>query len=223
MNRVRVVLAAPLLLSALLAEPRAQTPAPAGGDLVVVETAIVDNAGRPVPGLTPEQFEVTIAGRPHKVVAATFVDAARANAVGLPGPDAAGGRLVFIAVDRHGFSALESVAICVAAQSFVDNLQPNDRVGVITYPAGVTLDPTTDRVAIRKALETIVVAPSAPAVPGAPAPAPVPVEPRHSPKAGLESLREAVERLAAIPDRKYLVVVSPGVPGTPEEVGDLPE
>ena len=101
MNRVRVVLAAPLLLSAILAEPRAQTPAPTAGDLVVVEAAVVDKTGRPVPGLTPDQFEVTIDGRAHRVVAATFVDAARANVLGLPGPHARGGRVVFLAIDRH--------------------------------------------------------------------------------------------------------------------------
>ena len=224
MKWVRVVLAAPLLLSALVAEPQArqQSPAPAATDLIPVDAAVVDDSGDPVPGLGPDQFDVIIGGRARRVVTAAFVDAARANAAGIPGPDASGGRLFVIAIDLSSFNALESVAICVAAQSLVDHLALTDRVSVVTYPSGVTLDPTTDRVAIRKALETVVV--QSPFSPSAPPPelaAKLPDQGELTRK-GLESLLAVVGRLAAIDERKIVVLVSPGIPGTAEEVVDLP-
>ena len=39
----------------------------AGGDLILVDVAVVDGTGHSVPGLTPDQFDVTISGEPSFV------------------------------------------------------------------------------------------------------------------------------------------------------------
>ncbi|MGE5816323.1 MAG: hypothetical protein ACM36C_17695, partial [Acidobacteriota bacterium] len=45
-----------------------------GVELVTVEVGAVDKDGRPVRGLTPEDFKVTVAGQPRRIVTAEYVE-----------------------------------------------------------------------------------------------------------------------------------------------------
>ena len=113
-------------------------------DALDVGVAVVDHTGRPVPGLPPETFEVSVDGHPGKVVSAEFMEPKD-------------GRVFVLAIDTASFTTAESTGVVVTAQGFVDRLQPADKVGVFTYPEpGTHLNPTGDRVEIRHAIETLV-------------------------------------------------------------------
>ena len=112
-------------------------------DVVDIDVAVVDRGGRPVPGLTPDAFDVAIDGARRVVMSAEFSAAGE-------------GRLFVLAIDAASFTAAESVGVAATVQGFVDRLQPNDRVAVYAYPGA---EPRTqasgDRVEIRHALETL--------------------------------------------------------------------
>ena len=55
-----------------------------GVDLVAVDVNVVDRNGQPVAGLTAEQFEVSVDGKPRRVASATFLDYASAKAAEPP-------------------------------------------------------------------------------------------------------------------------------------------
>ena len=45
-----------------------------GVDLIAVDAAVVDKDGNPIAGVKPEQFEVTVDGKPRRVVSAEFLE-----------------------------------------------------------------------------------------------------------------------------------------------------
>ena len=123
-----------------------------GVDLIAVDVAVVDKNGNPIAGVKPEQFEVTVDGKPRRVVSAEFLqftsrdrpasieavpDAApeplySSNAE--PAPAASRGRLIYIAVDQASFKPLAARGVMEAARKFIDRLQPDDRVGLVAFP-----------------------------------------------------------------------------------------
>jgi VWFA-related protein len=171
---LRHLLLAVLVIGATLsAQQRTPTPSFRSGiDLIAIDAEVFDKEGRPVEALTPDAFEVTVGGHARRVVSATFVDYAHANstlastlelpgATGLPSRPAGArtparaGRLFVLVVDCSTFNALEARAVLEAARNFVKALQPDDRVGVLAFPVGPALDPTTDRTSVLAALDEI--------------------------------------------------------------------
>jgi VWFA-related protein len=161
--------------------PRArQDPAAfkSGVTLVRIDVTVLDRDGRPVPGLTAADFEVKLNGRVQPVRSVTFLPAAAAiepmagavgptfDAVTLPAPPpgtpvapatARGAPRAFvILVDDLSFLPTRGRELFAAAARFVAALPPNDRVGLATTTGVGTINPTTDRAAIRDALTRVV-------------------------------------------------------------------
>jgi VWFA-related protein len=139
-------------------------------DLVAVDVQVVDNSGTPIAVLGPEDFEVSIAGKRRRVVSAEFIRSTdvdgtpfrqseirpEATNLWVDAPDADAGRVYILAFDIGSLSVGDSRAVVGSALTFVDRLLPTDRVGLHTFPIGPRLDPTTNRVALRQLLATVV-------------------------------------------------------------------
>lgn len=115
----------------------------AGVDLVSVDVSVLDGDGRPLEGLTPDDFVLEVDGRARPVVSAQFVNltAPAGSRAALSGDhfstNAAtdDGRLVMIAVDQRHIRRAGGNEALRAAGTFVDALHPDDRVAVasLTY------------------------------------------------------------------------------------------
>ena len=123
-----------------------------GVDLIAVDVAIVDKNGNPVTGVRPDQFEVTVDGKPRRVVSAEFVEFASREKPGEAtpaaekpaqllfssnepsAPGAPRGRLIYLAIDQASFKPLGARGAMEAARRFIDRLQPDDRVGLVAFP-----------------------------------------------------------------------------------------
>ena len=148
-----------------------------GVDVIAVDVQVIDRDGRPVAGLGPDKFEVTMDGRRRRVVSAEFVASHRAgtplappagppgilppeggshNAYEPPSPGSASHRVIVLAVDCLSFSAGVSRGAMEAARGFIARLPPADSVGLFAYPSGPKVDPTTDHASVIHALDSIV-------------------------------------------------------------------
>jgi len=152
-----------------------------GIELISIDVSVVDKSGNPIRQLRPDQFEVTVDGKPRRVVTAEFVDFVPAPPVSVapgaapgipapayssnetPGAGAPPGRLVVIAVDQGSFRPLGARAAAEAARRFIDRLQPQDRVGLVAFPApGPAISPSKNHAAVRDALVRIIGSADAP-------------------------------------------------------------
>jgi VWFA-related protein len=161
-----------LLLMALAASALASQVPPvfeSNVDVVAIDASVVDGRGVPARGLSPDDFAVSVDGRPRHVVAAEFVDFAAAPAEAPPAeaPPAASdfstnegvrpGRLVLLAIDQGNISAGRGRAAIRAADRLLDQLTSSDRVGLVAFPPpGPGVDPTADHKAVRDALAKVV-------------------------------------------------------------------
>ena len=135
-------------------------------DVIAVDVQVIDRDGRPVTGLGPEKFTVTINGRRHRVLSAEFVDRRASpgdsnRSVGSAATSAqtaatAGGRVMMLAVDCISFSPGIVRSAIETTRRFVERLPSEDRVGLVAYPIGPDIEPTTDRSAVIRALESVV-------------------------------------------------------------------
>ncbi len=140
-------------------------------DLVVLDVQVVDATGRPAVGLPASSFDVRIDGRRRKVVSADLLHYApgggNTTAAGVspggpaarniwPASTTAPGRTFVLAVDAVSLSSGEGAGVVRAARAFVDRLPTNDAVGIVMFPRGATLRPTTDRDAVRGAIGKVV-------------------------------------------------------------------
>jgi VWFA-related protein len=134
-------------------------------DLIAVDVQVIDRDGRPVAGLAPDKFDVTINGRKRRVVSADLIVASGAvrppsGSAGAPvtadAPAVAPpGRVVILAIDGTSFNSAAARGAMVAARTFVQRLPEDDLVGLFSYPLGPKIDPTTDRAAVVRALDTV--------------------------------------------------------------------
>lgn len=149
-------------------------------DLIVLDVQVVDAAGRPIRGLLPSHFEVTIDGRRRDVLAANLMEYSAAPVAapsdkppfGVDGVTASGtaasaapasaasaaphGRFYVLAVDTMSFNQSVSRGMVTAAKRFLAHLRPDDVVGVYAYPTGPSLDPTTDHSAVARTLDRVI-------------------------------------------------------------------
>jgi VWFA-related protein len=142
-------------------------------DLVAVDVHVVDGSGRPVADLRAEDFTLKVDGKPRPIVAADYVSHG-VTSTSVPGrpPSAprgplfssnaspalgAPGRTLLLAVDESNIGAGNGHWAMTAAERFLDQMGPDDRVGLALIPyAHRNIDPTTDRAAVREALQQIV-------------------------------------------------------------------
>jgi VWFA-related protein len=159
--------ACPLLLAgAMFAAPAAQArqdppqPLKSGVELVMVDAQVVDRKGNPIGGLTPGQFEVKIGGQKRTVVSAELLDSntglPRGTTPGGP-PRSTPGNIYVLAVDQGSFRPVNAPSVIYAAREFLQRAQPNDYIGMVSFPApGVVIDPTRDRAALQAAIPKLV-------------------------------------------------------------------
>ena len=146
-----------------------------GVELIAVDVAIVDKQGNPITGLRPDQFEVTIDGKPRRVVSAEFIEftpaappagttpvASRAIVPAYSSneqvaPTAPQGRLIFLAIDQGSFRNFGARGAMEAARRFIDRLQPEDRLGLVAFPGpGPSVQASRDHAAARAATSQII-------------------------------------------------------------------
>lgn len=137
----------------------------ASTELIAIDATVVNDRGEPVADLLPEDFVLTIDGSPRKIVSAQFIKQEP------PGPaptlagrrlpfttneSAVGGRLVLIVFDLEGIGVGGGRGATVAASRFLDQLAAADRVGVLAFPNGASIDFTTDRDVVKQTLMRVV-------------------------------------------------------------------
>lgn len=163
---VTAAMGAVLCAAAAAQEPQRPT-IRSGVELVLVDVQIVDREGHPIEALKAGDFEVSIDGRRRDVVSAELVrhavsqpetpaTPAPATAPERPGAPAAEGRRFILAIDEHSFHPATARAAMQAARLFIEQLQPNDLVGLYTYPTGSAhADLTDDHAAVIRALNGV--------------------------------------------------------------------
>jgi len=141
--------------------------------VVAVDVHVVDGSGRPVADLQAEDFTVTVDGRPRPIVAADYVShgvfpmpaSSRPTTApeqprvssNVPSASTGPGRTVLLVVDESNIGAGNGRQAMRAAERFLAQLGPADRVGLALIPYGhANIDPTTDHAAVRQALQHVV-------------------------------------------------------------------
>jgi VWFA-related protein len=139
-----VVVGFVLLASPLAAQPP-QTPVfRSSVEVTSIDVGVVDDAGRPVPDLRPEDFIVEIDSAARRVVTAEWISLVTPSKPDAPPPppgyttnqNATGGRLILLVIDQPNIRFGGAVVIRAAVNRFIDHLQPSDRVAVIGIGPG---------------------------------------------------------------------------------------
>ncbi len=131
-------------------------------EVTSVDATVVDDRGRPITGLGPDDFSVRIDGTQRRVLTAQWVSLATernaAAAIAVPegyssNENATGGRLIVIAVDQPNIRFGANQAISRAAGAFLDRLSPSDRVAITGFGLGAPVTPFSgDRERAKRAL-----------------------------------------------------------------------
>jgi VWFA-related protein len=145
------------------APPQAPRPFTSSVEVVQVDVSAVDSNGRPVRGLTLDDFVLTVDGRPRPVVSAQFVGvppAAVSDSVPPPthyssNAAASGGRLIMIVIDRTSIAPGRGKAAIEAASRFVSSLNRADRVALATIPQGPQVTFTADHELVQTLLRKV--------------------------------------------------------------------
>ena len=158
----KLILAAALTLVVSPSPLAAQDPPPFKSkvELVSVDVQVVDKDGKPIAGMTPADFEVTIGGRNRKVVSAELLQY-QSSAQAAAGTTAAPTgtpqrRLYVIGVDEHSIRLGSARAAMEAARRFIAQLGPDDLVGLVAYPqGGVRVEPTNNHAQVVAGLDKV--------------------------------------------------------------------
>ena len=159
-------------------QPQVQQPVfRSGVDLVTVDALVVDKEGRPIPSLAAEDFTVTVDGKPRRIASVEHLvhydrfatapdrtqipnlrreDRVMMRAEYSSNTKSPPGRMFVLVVDSGNMTRGGGRGAMEAAGQFVQKLAPNDLVALVSLPAGVTVDFTADRLAIKNALLKIV-------------------------------------------------------------------
>lgn len=110
-------------------------------DLVAVDVSIVDDNGKPVDDLRPEEFALKVDGRPRKLSSAQFISLRRTRDDADPertaystNQNARPGRRILIVVDEANIHQGTGRNVMKAASDFIDGLNPTDRVSLEFIP-----------------------------------------------------------------------------------------
>ena len=138
-----------------------------GVEVIAVDVAVVDGAGKPVADLLAPDFAVKIDGQVRRVVSAEQVridvEAARKQAANpfeslyttnlVP----SNGRMIVLAVDQAQIRIGAARPLLATAVKFLDMLSPADRTAFIAFPEpGVSVDFTNDKLKLKLAMERVV-------------------------------------------------------------------
>jgi VWFA-related protein len=139
---------------------------PTGVELVAIDLSVVDEQGRPVRDLGPADFQVTVKGKPRRVVSVEFIEQTGEAPEVLPSPAPTHfstnerlvqGRLVLIVVDENNIRFGSGRDVARKADALLERLGPGDRVGLMAIPGPHPREEfTTDHELIREALRKVV-------------------------------------------------------------------
>jgi VWFA-related protein len=134
-------------------------------ELTSLDVSVVDDRGRTVMDLKPEEFTVRVDGSQRRVVSAEWVGLeTRETPPAPPAPEgytgnenATGGRLILLVVDEPNIRFGGTLGIRGAVNAFIDHLRPSDRAAVIGIGQGAPSTPfTADRARLKRAVERLV-------------------------------------------------------------------
>ena len=133
-------------------------------DLVPVDVSVIASDGKPVTGLTPTDFTLTVDGRPRRIASAEFLSdsgdtkaSARPASVTYSTNADTSGRLIMFVVDQSSIGPGRGRAAMESATRFISQLSPADRVGLITIPGSSTqIDFTRNHSLVTQALPRLV-------------------------------------------------------------------
>lgn len=168
---IAVVLSAPVLALEMRAQQKPAT-FRSSVTLVSVDVTALDKDGRPIQGLTADDFQIKLNGRLQPVRTVDYIQAPQANSSASAGPaadPAAGGRPVvtnvvalkdpkifILAIDDLSLPPEGGRRTITAARRFVDAQSPAVLVGLMTTSGSVVVNPTLDRAAIANGLKHVV-------------------------------------------------------------------
>ncbi|HET7697183.1 MAG TPA: VWA domain-containing protein [Vicinamibacterales bacterium] len=133
-------------------------------DLVPVDVSVVDKNGRPVSDLTPQEFTLSVDGKPRRIASAEFISIA-GTAAAAPAraaeystnAGAAGGRLIMLVIDAENIGIGRGKTVFEAARRFVGTLNPADRVALVVLPnVGPQTEFTTNHALVQSLLAKVV-------------------------------------------------------------------
>jgi VWFA-related protein len=134
-------------------------------ELTSLDVSVVDDRGRAITDLKPDDFTVRVDGSPRRVVNAEWVGLeTKEQPPAPPAPDgytgnenATGGRLIMVVVDEANIRFGGTLGIRSAVNAFIDHLRPSDRAAVIGIGRGAPSTPfTADRARLKRAIERLV-------------------------------------------------------------------
>lgn len=162
--------AAVLLAAALAASPAVARQIPRYTERVdvtrvLVDVRVLDPEGRPLPGLEPDDFRVTIDGRPARVESAQWIAPAPADAdapplasagrAGLLAPALTSRLIVFLfQKDLEPTRIVGFLRLLMETRRFLETLHPSDRVAVLSFDSRlrIWLDFTNDSERLQRLL-----------------------------------------------------------------------
>ncbi len=130
-------------------------------DVTSVDVTVVDDRGRPILDLKPEEFTIRIDNAPRRILTAEWTPLVTLTGPPPPPPPAgyssnesvSGGRLMLFVIDQPNirFGATQSIQRTVG--EFIDRLQPSDRIAVVGIGPGNASTPfTDDRERVKRAI-----------------------------------------------------------------------
>ena len=135
LDMTRVLLAVALAAACVVASSARQTVFRSTVDVIAVDVQVVDGDGNPIGRIGPDSFQVSINGQRRKVVSAQFIShAAGHDDPAEPRPPEGRGRTFILAIDSGSFEVGAERGPIEGAQSFVQHLDANDRIGLFVYP-----------------------------------------------------------------------------------------
>jgi VWFA-related protein len=132
-------------------------------DLVPVDVSVVDRNGRPVPDLTPQDFTLSVDGKPRQIASAEFISIA-ATPEAVPArtveyssnAGAAGGRLIMLVVDAESIGIGRGRTAFQAARRYIGTLNRADRVALVVLPnVGPQVEFTTNHALVQSLLDKV--------------------------------------------------------------------
>ena len=140
--------------------------------LVTVDVVVLDHDGRPVPGLTADDFQIKLNGKTQPVRALSYVqvaqNAAPLTVVDVPPDEPVGRRVVtnaapvgearlfVLMVDDLSFPPGGGKTLFAAASRFIDRQPAGDYIGFTTSSGSGIVNPTLDRALVKKALNRVI-------------------------------------------------------------------
>lgn len=159
-RKALAALSALFVATALTTARAQQTVFRSGVDVVTADVTVVNGNGTPIPGLGAGAFDVKVDGGARRVIWAEFVPhkvtPLRAEESGehfSTNEAAAPARVVMVAVDQAHIRRVEGLAALRAATSFIDALDPADKVAAAPVNETGSIQFTTDHASVKRYLQ----------------------------------------------------------------------